>query len=64
MLRNTLGHVMKPIKIGAGARIGAVTIGPDAVIGDGAIVDASVAHAVVWAGAQVTSPPAAGTIVT
>ena len=52
-----------PIKIGAGARIGAVTIGPDAVIGDGAIVDAPVANAVVWAGAQVTSA-ATGSIIT
>lgn len=48
-----------PVKIGAGAVIGpGVTIGPDTVIGDGAVVSASVAGAIVWAGARVEAPPA------
>ncbi|MGN6108714.1 MAG: sugar phosphate nucleotidyltransferase [Kofleriaceae bacterium] len=50
--------IVGPVKIGAFARIGAgATIGPFTTIGDGAIVDVSLAHAVVWAGARVTSPP-------
>ncbi|MBA2542402.1 MAG: hypothetical protein H0V17_22360, partial [Deltaproteobacteria bacterium] len=55
---------VEPVKIGAGARIGAVVVGPHAVIGDGAIIDAPVANAVVWGGATVTTSPAAGSIVT
>lgn len=52
--------IVEPVKIGAGAVIGAgVAIGPYAVIGDGAIVRASVANAIVWAGAHVMSAPAA-----
>ncbi|HEU0030863.1 MAG TPA: NDP-sugar synthase [Kofleriaceae bacterium] len=50
--------IVAPVKIGAGARIAAgVTVGPNAVIGDGADVRASVANAVVWAGATVTASP-------
>jgi len=56
--------IVEPVKIGAGARIGPVVVGPYAVIGDGAIVDAAVANAVVWPDARVTSTPVAGTIVT
>jgi mannose-1-phosphate guanylyltransferase len=56
--------ILEPVKIGAGARIGAVTVGPFAVIGDGAVVEAAVANAVVWSGARVASSPPAGTIVT
>ena len=50
--------IIEPVKIGAGAVIGdGATVGPNAVIGDGAIIRASVANAVVWAGAVVESPP-------
>lgn len=50
--------IVGPVKIGAFARIGAgATIGPFTTIGDGAIVDVSLAHAVVWAGARVATPP-------
>ncbi len=48
--------IIEPVKIGAGAAIGvAVTVGPNAVIGDGAVVLAAVANTVVWAGATVTA---------
>ncbi|MBS1123103.1 MAG: Nucleotidyl transferase [Deltaproteobacteria bacterium] len=51
--------IVEPVKIGAGARIAAgVTVGPFAVIGDGAKISASVANAVVWAGAELTAPAA------
>ena len=50
--------VVPPVKIGTAAAIDAgVTIGPNAIIGDGAVVRASVANAVVWAGAVVDAPP-------
>lgn len=50
--------IIEPVKIGAGAVIGdGATVGPNAVIGDGAIIRASVANAVVWAGAVVEAPP-------
>jgi NDP-sugar pyrophosphorylase family protein len=50
--------VVPPVKIGTAAAIDAgVTIGPNAIIGDGARVRASVANAVVWAGAVVDAPP-------
>jgi len=55
--------IVEPVRIGAGARIGAVEVGPYAVIGDGAIVEAPVADTVVWSGATVRQPPA-GNIVT
>jgi NDP-sugar pyrophosphorylase family protein len=51
--------VVEPVHIGAGATVGAdVTVGPCAIIGDGAVVRASLAHTVVWAGAIVDGPPA------
>ncbi|HEY0482194.1 MAG TPA: NDP-sugar synthase [Kofleriaceae bacterium] len=54
--------IVEPVKIGAEAVVGpgpagAPTIGPNAVIGDGAIVRASIANTVVWAGAVVDVPP-------
>ncbi len=49
--------IVGPVKIGAGARIGAVTIGPNTVVGDGAVVEVSLANTVVWAGAHVRNPP-------
>jgi len=49
--------IAEPVKIGAGAVIGpGVTIGPGTVVGDGAVVTASVAGAIVWAGARVDAP--------
>jgi len=43
--------IAEPVKIGAQAQIGpGVTIGPYTVVGDGARVDRSLAHAIVWAG--------------
>jgi len=54
--------IVEPVKICAGARIGPVTIGPNTVIGEGAVVDVSLANTVVWAGATVTS--ASGPILT
>jgi NDP-sugar pyrophosphorylase family protein len=50
--------IVEPVKIGAGAVIGAgVTLGPNAIVGDGAIVRASIAGTVVWAGAVVDAIP-------
>jgi NDP-sugar pyrophosphorylase family protein len=49
--------IVEPVRIGAGARIGRVTIGPNVVIGDGAMVTASITNTIVWAGATVTKPP-------
>ena len=44
--------ILDPVRIGARARIAAdVTVGPYAVVGEGARVERSIAHAVVWAGA-------------
>ncbi|HWO17799.1 MAG TPA: NDP-sugar synthase [Kofleriaceae bacterium] len=56
--------IEEPVRIGAGAVIGpGVAIGPYTVVGDGAVVNASISGAVVWAGARVDAPPA-GPIVT
>ncbi len=55
--------IVEPVRIGAGAQVGAVTIGPDTVIGDGAVVGVSLANTVVWAGATVHTSPS-GPIVT
>jgi mannose-1-phosphate guanylyltransferase len=53
-----------PVRICAGAVIGpGVAIGPYTVVGEGAVVNASIAGAVVWAGARVDAPPA-GPIIT
>jgi NDP-sugar pyrophosphorylase family protein len=54
--------IVAPVKIGAGAMVapgpaGSPTIGPNAIVGDGAIVRASIANTVVWAGAVVDTPP-------
>jgi NDP-sugar pyrophosphorylase family protein len=55
--------IVGPVKIGAGARVGAVAIGPNVVVGDGAVVEVPLADTVVWAGAVVDRPPT-GPIVT
>lgn len=53
--------VVEPVKIAAGATIGPrVTVGPNVVIGEGARIEASIADGVVWAGAVVRGPLAAG----
>jgi NDP-sugar pyrophosphorylase family protein len=44
--------IVEPVRIGAGAVIGAVTVGPYAVVGDGARVDRSISRGLVWAGAS------------
>jgi NDP-sugar pyrophosphorylase family protein len=49
--------IVEPVKICACATIGAVTVGPNAVIGERAVIRAAVAHTVVWAGAVVEQPP-------
>jgi mannose-1-phosphate guanylyltransferase len=49
--------IVEPVKIGTGAVIGAdIQVGPNAVVGDGATVQASIGHTVVWAGAVVETP--------
>jgi NDP-sugar pyrophosphorylase family protein len=56
--------IVDPVKIGAGARIvGEVTVGPYAVVGNGARVERSLAHAVVWAGAVADAGNAGAAIV-
>ncbi|MBA3398121.1 MAG: NDP-sugar synthase [Deltaproteobacteria bacterium] len=48
-----------PLRIGAGALIGAdITVGPNAIVGEGAEVHASIRDTVVWAGATVTASDA------
>jgi NDP-sugar pyrophosphorylase family protein len=50
--------LVEPLKIGARAIIGAgITVGPDVVVGDAAIVRASIARTVVWSGARVDHAP-------
>jgi mannose-1-phosphate guanylyltransferase len=56
--------IAAPVRICAGAVIGpGVALGPDTVVGEGAVVNASLAGTVVWAGARVDAAPA-GPIVT
>ena len=53
-----------PVKICAGARIGAdVTVGPYAVVGEGARVERSITRTIVWAGAVANAANAGETIV-
>lgn len=57
--------VVAPVKIGAGATVGAnLTVGPYAIIGAGARIERSVAHAVVWDGAVVDATTSDDAIVT
>ncbi len=44
-------RIVEPVRICAGATIGAVTVGPFAVVGEGARVERDIARTVVWAGA-------------
>jgi NDP-sugar pyrophosphorylase family protein len=50
--------LVEPLRICSRAVIGAgVTVGPNAVVGEHAVVRASIANTVVWANATVDSPP-------
>src|SRR5690606_12690947 len=40
--------IVEPVRIGAGATIGAVTVGPFAVVGEGARVERDITRTVVW----------------
>jgi acetyltransferase-like isoleucine patch superfamily enzyme len=46
------------VKVGARAVIGAgVALGPNAIVGERAVVRVSLANTIVWAGAVVDAPP-------
>jgi mannose-1-phosphate guanylyltransferase len=49
--------LVEPLKICAHAVIGPVTLGPNAVIGERAVIRSSLANTVVWDGAVVDAPP-------
>lgn len=49
--------LVEPLKICAHAVIGPVTLGPNAVIGERAVIRVSLANTVVWDGAVVDAPP-------
>ncbi|MEO7735587.1 MAG: NDP-sugar synthase [Kofleriaceae bacterium] len=49
--------LVEPLKICAHAVIGPVTIGPNAVIGERAVIRTSLANTVVWSDATVLAPP-------
>jgi mannose-1-phosphate guanylyltransferase len=56
--------IVEPVKIGAHAQIaGAVTVGPYAVVGDGARIERSIARTVVWNGAVADASNAGESIV-
>jgi len=56
--------LVEPVKIGAGARVAAgCTVGPYAIVGDGARVERSLARAIVWAGATADASNAGETVV-
>jgi NDP-sugar pyrophosphorylase family protein len=58
-------HIVEPVRIAAGATIAAgVTVGPYAVVGEGARVERSIEHTVVWAGATANASNAGESIVT
>ncbi len=57
--------IVEPVKIGAGAIIdAALTVGPFAIVGDGARVSRSITRTVVWAGATANAANAGESIVT
>ncbi len=57
--------IVEPVKICAGARVeGGVTVGPYAVVGEGARVTRSIADTIVWAGATADASNAGEPIVT
>jgi NDP-sugar pyrophosphorylase family protein len=56
--------IVEPVKIGAGAQIAAnVTVGPYAVVGDGAHVQRSIERTIVWAGATADASNSADSVV-
>lgn len=57
-------EIVGPVRICAGAEIGPVTVGPYAVVGEGARVQRSIEHAIVWAGATADDRNAGEAIVT
>ena len=58
-------RIIEPVKIGAAATIAAgVTVGPYAVVGDGARVERSLTRTIVWAGATADASNAGEPIVT
>jgi acetyltransferase-like isoleucine patch superfamily enzyme len=57
--------VVEPVKICAGATIAAnVTVGPYAIVGEGARVERSITRTIVWAGAVASAANASETIIT
>jgi mannose-1-phosphate guanylyltransferase len=56
--------IVPPVKICAGAEIGAVTVGPYAVIGEQARIERDVSRTVVWAGAVADARNAGEPVVT
>jgi mannose-1-phosphate guanylyltransferase len=56
--------LVEPVRICARAVIGAVTVGPHAVVGEGATVERDVTRTVVWAGARADATNSAEPIVT
>jgi NDP-sugar pyrophosphorylase family protein len=57
--------LVEPLRIGAGAHVAAgVTVGPYAVVGDGARVERDLARAIVWPGATADASNSADPIVT
>jgi NDP-sugar pyrophosphorylase family protein len=57
-------QIIAPVHIGAGARVDAVSVGPDAVVGAGAHVTRSITRTVVWGGATADASNAGESIVT
>jgi NDP-sugar pyrophosphorylase family protein len=55
--------IVEPVRICAGAVVGPHTVGPFAVIGEGARVERDISHAVVWAGATANAENAGESIV-
>ncbi len=56
--------VVEPVRICAGATVGAVTVGPYAVVGEGARVERDITRTIVWAGATANASNAGEPIVT
>ena len=56
--------IVEPVRICAGATIGPVTVGPYAVVGEGARVERDITRTVVWAGATANATNAGESIVT
>jgi NDP-sugar pyrophosphorylase family protein len=57
-------RIVEPVRICAGATIGAVTVGPFAVVGEAARVERDITRTVVWAGATADASNAGEPVVT